>query len=62
MVEVTQSPLFAAGGATVDSVIEAVNEGLDQEERFSVREAEKALEEMEEGNDIMVSGKIVYVV
>ena len=62
MVEVTQSPLFAAGGATVDSVIEAVNEGLDQEERFSVQEAEKALEEMEEGNDIMVSGKIVYVV
>jgi DNA replication licensing factor MCM3 len=62
MVEVTQSPLFAAGGATVDSVIEAVNEGLDQEEKYSVREAEKALEEMEEGNDIMVSGKIVYVV
>ena len=62
MVDVTQSPLFAAGGATVDSVIEAVNEGMDQEEKFSVQEAEKALEEMEEGNDIMVSGKIVYAV
>jgi len=62
MVEVTQSPLFAAGGATVDSVIEAVNRGLDQEEKFSVPEAEKALEEMEEANDIMVSGKIVYAV
>jgi len=35
---------------------------MDQEEKFSVQEAEKALEEMEEGNDIMVSGKIVYVV
>lgn len=62
MVEVTQSALFTAGGATVDSVIEAVNEGLDQEEKFSVPEGEKALEEMQETNDVMLGGKIVYAV
>jgi DNA replication licensing factor MCM3 len=59
---VTQSALFEAGGATVTSVLEAVNEDLDQEEMFGVEEGEKALEEMSEKNLIMVSGKIVYSV
>jgi DNA replication licensing factor MCM3 len=62
MAEVTQSALFEAGGATVDSVIEAVNEGLDQEQQFAQGEAEKALDEMHRANLIMVSGKIVYSV
>ena len=59
---VTQSALFEAGGATVASVLEAVNEDLDQEEMFSEEEGEKALEEMTDKNLIMVSGKIVYTV
>ena len=59
---VTQSALFEAGGATVASVLEAVNEKLDQEERFGDAEGEKALEEMSDKNLIMVSGKIVYSV
>jgi len=62
MSEVTQGILFDAGGATVSSVIDSVNEGLDQEEKFSEEEAEKGLEEMMERNLIMVSGKIVYTV
>ena len=35
MADITQGPLFEAGGATVSSVLEAVNEGMDQEEKFS---------------------------
>lgn len=62
MAEVTQGALFEAGGATVASVIEAVNEGMDQEEKFSQEEGEKGLDEMMEKNLIMVSGKIVYTV
>jgi DNA replication licensing factor MCM3 len=62
MVEVTQSALFEAGGATLSSVIEAVNEGLDQEQQFAQAEAEKALDEMHQANLIMVSGKVVYSV
>ena len=62
MAEIIQGPLFEAGGATVSSVLEAVNEGLDQEEKFTDEEGEKALEEMMEKNLIMVSGKIVYTV
>jgi DNA replication licensing factor MCM3 len=62
MAEITESSLFEAGGATVESVLDAMNEGLDQEEKFSNEEGEKALEEMNEKNLIMVSGKIVYTV
>jgi hypothetical protein len=62
MAEVTQSNLFDAGGATVGSVVDAVNEGLDQEEKFSEQEGEKGLEEMMDNNLIMLSGKIVFTV
>jgi len=62
MAEVTQGALFEAGGATIESVIEAVNADMDQEEKFSREEAEKGLEEMMERNLVMVSGKIVYTV
>jgi DNA replication licensing factor MCM3 len=62
MADVVQGALFEAGGATVASVVEAVNQELDQEEKFSDDEAEKGLEEMMERNLVMVSGKIVYTV
>ena len=62
MAEITQTELFDAGGATFQSVLEAVNDGMDQEEKFSEEEAEKALEDMTEKNLIMLSGKIVYTV
>jgi DNA replication licensing factor MCM3 len=62
MAEITQGPLFEAGGATISSVLEAVNEGMEQEEKFTDEEGEKALEEMNEKNLVMVSGKIVYTV
>jgi DNA replication licensing factor MCM3 len=62
MSEIIQGPLFEAGGATVASVLDAVNDGMDQEEKFTNDEGEKALEEMEEKNLIMVSGKIVFTV
>ena len=60
MAEVIQTSLFDAGGATVGSVVDAVNNGLDQEEKFSEQEGEKGLEEMMEKNLIMISGKIVF--
>jgi hypothetical protein len=60
MAEVTETPLFHGGGATVASVVDAVNVGLDQEEKFSEQEGEKGLEEMMAKDLIMVSGKIVY--
>jgi len=60
MAEVTETPLFHGGGATVASVVDAVNVGLDQEEKFSEQEGEKGLEEMMGKDLIMVSGKIVY--
>jgi DNA replication licensing factor MCM3 len=62
MGEITQGALFEAGGASVDGVIGAVNDEMDQEEKFSREEAEKGLEEMMERNLVMVSGKIVYLV
>jgi DNA replication licensing factor MCM3 len=62
MAEVTQSPLFEAGGATMSSVTDAVNEGIDQEEKFTEKEAEKGFEEMMEKNLIFISGKVVYSV
>jgi hypothetical protein len=62
MAEVIQSPLFEAGGATVASTVDAVNDGMDQEEKFSAEEGMKGLEAMQERNLIMVSGKIVYTV
>jgi DNA replication licensing factor MCM3 len=62
MADVTQSSLFEAGGATVSSVIDAVNEGMDQEEKFSAEEGMKGLEAMQERNLLMVSGKIVFTV
>ena len=62
MAAVTQSAIFEAGGATVDAVIQAVNEGMDQEERFSPEEVQKGLEEMNNKELIMLAGKVVYSV
>jgi hypothetical protein len=59
---VTQSELFEAGGSTMASVIDAINEGIDQEDKFTEKEAEKGFEEMMERNLLFVSGKIVYSV
>jgi len=42
--------------------LEAVNEKMDQEEKFSEQEGLKALELMEEKELVQVSGKIVYAI
>lgn len=59
--QLIDSPLFANDAADVDPVIAAVNARLpNREARFDDDEANKALEELNERNKVMVSGGIVY--
>lgn len=62
MGEILQTALFEDGKASVASVMEAVNEGLDQEEKFSEEECVKALEMMDERHQVLLMEKDVYSV
>ena len=59
MGDVTSSELFD-GQMILTTMLAEINNGLPDEEQFSVTEAESALQVMADRNQIMYSGGIVY--
>ncbi|KAA8897760.1 MCM2/3/5 family-domain-containing protein [Sphaerosporella brunnea] len=57
-----EAPVFSDDYAEVGPLVEEINRGLPEAQRFETAEATKALEEMTERNMVMLSGGMVYKV
>jgi DNA replication licensing factor MCM3 len=57
-----EAPVFSDDYAEVGPLVEEINRSLPEGQRFGMQEATKALEEMTEKNQVMLSGGMVYKV
>ncbi|KAK7205774.1 MCM2/3/5 family-domain-containing protein [Myxozyma melibiosi] len=60
MGQLLNTPLFADEYASVDVLVAEVNKRMEQEDLFSEQEATAALRKMNDRNQIMLSGNMVY--